>query len=180
MQLVFSQVDVSERNDRVWTILAPTKDSKSSFGKSYINIADFDTFLSMNGKHESQVVQNAIEHGQFRSVNKIRKPDVCTVELAKGGSIQDIQLVLDNLKKYKDGTDLLIIYTPFGALVDMNLVGLDYSFRRGESTNILVAKLTFQEVQSAGLSIEYTTEFVKNPEDTNTATVGKKEKKEVQ
>lgn len=179
-KIIFNQVNVSDKIEYNWTILAEKKSKESTFGKQIIDIADFDTFLSMNGKHESQVVQNAIEKGKFRSVNKIRKPDVCVVELAKGGDVQDIQLVLDNLKKYKDSTDLLTILTPFGVLYDMNLIGLDYSFRCGVSTNMLVAKLTLQEVQSSDLILEYTTESVKSPDDSNTVNAGQKQKKEAE
>lgn len=172
-QIVYENVDIIDLKDERWTILARIELAEDS----YIKIADFDTFLSMNGKHESQVVQNAIEQGQFRSVNKIRKPDTCLIELAKGGNVQDIELVLSNLKKYKDSTDLLTVRTPFGIMEDMNLIGLDYIFRQGESAYMLVVKLTLQEIQSGDLGLEYTTAVVKDPQNTNTQKTGEKQPK---
>lgn len=188
-QIVYNEVDTLDAEGYMWSILAESKQVKtgSTFTNNpefeevptFVKIADFDTFLSFNGKHESQVVQNAIEQGQFRSVNKIRKPNTCTVELGKGGDVQDIQLVLDNLKKYKDSTDLLVVYTPFGILENMNLISLDYSFKYGSFVNMLIVKLTLQEIQTGGLALEFTTAMVKNPQDTNTKDVGEKAKKEV-
>lgn len=190
-QIVYNEVDTLDAEGYMWSILAESKKTQIKTGSTFTNnpefeevptlvkIADFDTFLSFNGKHESQVVQNAIEQGQFRSVNKIRKPNTCTVELGKGGNVQDIQLVLDNLKKYKDSTDLLVVYTPFGILENMNLISLDYSFKYGSFVNMLIVKLTLQEIQTGGLALEFTTAMVKNPQDTNTKDVGEKAKKEV-
>ena len=171
VQLVFSEVDIKRTQSPLWSVF-----EKNTKGK-YIKIADFDTFISMNGKHESQIVQNAVEQGQFRSVNKIRKPNTCTIELAKGGDSQDIQLVLDSLKKYKESTALLVVYTPFGNLENMNLINLDYSFRKGDNASMLVAKLTLQEVQSVGQVLQYTSVTVQAPENENTQNVGEKSPK---
>lgn len=109
-------------------------------------IASFDSCLSVNGVHDSQIVQNAIEQGAFRSVNKVRKPNIITVELGKGGYKTLIEGVLDRLKKYKGSTQICRVKTPFGILTNLNLVKLDYSFTRENGANLLVAKLTFQEV----------------------------------
>lgn len=183
-QIIYNEVDTLNAESSMWSILAEKGvKTGSTFTDNpefeLVKIADFDTFLSFNGRHESQVVQNAIEQGQFRSVNKIRKPNTCTVELGKGGSVQDVQLVLDNLKKYKDSTDLLVVYTPFGVLENMNLISLDYAFRYGDFVNMLVVKLTLQEIQTGGLVLEYTTATVKNPSNTNTQNVGEVSPQEV-
>ena len=154
-------------NDGIWTVEVKNNED-------WIKIADFDSFMSFNGKHESQVVQNAIEQGHFRSVNKIRKPNTCTVELGKGGLQQDIQLVLDSLIKLKESTDLLRIRTPFGLMTEMNLIGLDYSFSQNMNSNMLVAKLTLQEIQTIGKVEEYNQQQVKNAENTNTQNSGQK------
>lgn len=172
MQIVYNEVEEVEAIAGEWSIYAEGKNGQD------VKIADFDTFLSLNGKHESQVVQNAIEQGQFRSVNKIRKPDVFVVELAKGGSPQDIQLVLDNLIKYKEGTDLMTLTTPFGVWDKLNLTNIDYLFKQGENAYLLIARLTLQEIQSVGAVKEYTTGMVKYPSDSDTESVGEKVAKE--
>ena len=67
-----------------------------------MDIAEFDSFISLNGNHSSQVVKNAIEGGAFRSVNKIKDPDKVVIELAKGGYRSAIEEVLTNLRKYQN------------------------------------------------------------------------------
>jgi len=110
------------------------------------DIADFDSFISMNGSHNSQVVKNAIENGSFRSVNKIKDPNKIIVELAKGGYKTGVEEVLANLKKYQNTTAFCTVVTPFGPIKNLNLVGLDYNFTVDSGSNLLVAKLTFQEI----------------------------------
>ena len=115
-------------------------------GGDYESIAEFDSFISFNGSHESQVVRNAVENGSFRSVNKIRNPDTIIVELAKGGYRSGIEAVLNSLKKYQGSTTLCRVLTPFGTISNLNLVKLEYSYTRDNGSNLLVAKLHFQEI----------------------------------
>ena len=175
--------DFSVAHNNLWTIeylkeksgVRGTIDNNAEFVfDDWVKIADFDSFISLNGKHESQIVQNAIEQGQFRSANKIRKPNVFVVELAKGGLAENIQLVLDNLIAYKESTQLLRVRTPFGMIENVNLIGLEYSFKRGDCASMLVAKLHLQEVQSGKATMEYSIEKTKNPENTNTVDAGTK------
>ena len=177
-----------EAHNNVWTVEVFEGGMKKSVKKTttgivprleeswasdrWVKIADFDTFISFNGKHESQIVQNAIEQGQFRSVNKIKKPTVCTVELAKGGMGENIQTMLDNLIRYKEGLNIIRVRTPFGTIENVNLIGLDYSFRQGDCASMLVAKLQLQEVQSGKATLEYSIGKIKNPENTNTQDTG--------
>lgn len=115
-------------------------------GSDYESIAEFDSFISFNGTHESQVVKNAVENGSFRSVNKIRNPDTIIVELAKGGYRSGIEAVLNSLKKYQGSTALCRVLTPFGTINNLNLVKLEYSYTRDNGSNLLIAKLHFQEI----------------------------------
>jgi len=135
--------------------------------ESYVSIGEFDTFISFNGSRDSQVVQNAVEQGSFRSVNKIRKPNTCIVELGKGGTKSDVQVLLDLLKKYQGTTFNFRIATPFGYMENLNLVKLEYDYSRGNGSHLLVAKLHFQEIMY-GYGEAYTIKQVNSPDKTNT------------
>ena len=65
--------------------------------EEWVDIADFDSFISMNGVHDSQIVENAVEKGSFRSANKIIQPSTFVVELAKGGWKAGIENTRNNL-----------------------------------------------------------------------------------
>lgn len=138
----------------------------------YEKIARFDSFISFNGSRSEQIVQNAIENGSFRSVNKIQKPNTCVIELAKGGERSDIEACLEALKKVNESLLLCLIVTPFGVMDNMNMIKLDYSYTRDNGANLLVAKMTFQEVRSGSVKGGYTKVKVKNPSDTNTQSSG--------
>ena len=81
---------------------------------------------------------------------------------------------MSNLIKYKESTDLLRVVTPFGMMEDVNLIGLEYSFRQGDCASMLVAKLQLQEVQKGKETMEYTIENTKNPENTDIQNTGEK------
>lgn len=142
---------------------------------NYNTIADFDSFISFNGSHESQIVQNAVEQGSFRSVNKIKKPNTCIVELAKGGSQYNIENVLNNLIKYQSSTDIFRIITPYGDLDNLNFIKLEYDYKRESNCGLLIAKLTFQEVITGSVKEDmYSLMKVNNPSKTNTTNTGNK------
>lgn len=140
----------------------------------YETIARFDSFISFNGSREEQIMQNAIESGSFRSVNKIRKPNKCTVELAKGGYRSDIEACLSNLKKVNDSLLLCRIVTPFGIMDNMNMIKLDYSYTRDNGANLLVAKMTFQEVIGGIAKEGFKDIDVKDPSDSKKESTGSK------
>lgn len=137
----------------------------------YETIGEFDTFLSFNGVHDSQLVQNAIEGGSFRSVNKIRKPTTCVVELGRGGTESEIELTLGLLQKYQGSTATMRVVTPYGYINNLNLAKLEYQYRVGDGANMLIARLHFQEIMY-GRSAKYTTKKVSTPDKTDTNIVG--------
>lgn len=140
--------------------------------EKYETIARFDSFISFNGTRESQIVQNAIENGSFRSVNKIQKPNTCTIELAKGGYRSEVEACLSNLKKVNGSLLICRIVTPFGTMENMNMIKLDYSYTRENGANLLVAKMTFQEVRQGTVKESFQDIQVKSPSDAKKASTG--------
>ena len=138
----------------------------------YEMIARFDSFISFNGNRKSRIVQNAIEKGSFRSVNKIQEPNTCTVELAKGGYRSEIEACLEALTKVNGSLLLCRIVTPFGVMDNMNMIKLDYSYTRDNGANLLVAKMTFQEVRFGSVKESYVKSVMKNPADTKKENTG--------
>lgn len=141
---------------------------------SYTSICDFDSFISFNGSHDTQVVQNAVENGSFRSVNKIKKPNTCVIELAKGGYRSDIENVLSNLKAYQGSIKTFRVMTPFGNMDNLNLIKLEYQYTRDNGSNLLIAKLTFQEIIYGSVTGKYENIKVNTPDKTNTENTGNK------
>lgn len=138
--------------------------SESSEG--YVKIADFDSFISINGVSDSQVVENAIEQGSFRSVNKIIKPKQFTIELARGGGFKflenGIKNMLYNLEQYQGSTVLCRVITPYGVITNLNLTKLEYTFNRDIGSCLLLARMTFQEIRGKAKRQIIRVEKIKN------------------
>lgn len=179
VQVLKSQKIQPQSDDILWQIKSQVKNAFNNlqnqimdyFGikrdESYESIGEFDTFISFNGSRDSQVVQNAVENGSFRSVNKIRKPNTCVVELGKGGTKSEVQILLNLLKQYQGSLYNFRIATPFGYMENLNLVKLEYQYARGNGANLLVAKLHFQEIMY-GYGEAFTIKQVNSPDKTNT------------
>ena len=141
----------------------------------YVTIAEFDSFISFNGVQDAQIVQNAVEQGSFRSVNKVKKPTQVIIELAKGGYRNGIEAVLSKLQEYQGTTKEFRVMTPFGNIENLNLIKLEYSYTRDNGANLLVAKLTFQEIRYGVAGLEkLTIENASTPDKVDVMSVGKK------
>lgn len=143
--------------------------------ENYQTIAEFDSFISFQGSHDSQIVKNAIEQGSFRSVNKIKSPNLVIVELAKGGYRSGIEEVLSKLRQFEGSTKLCRVITPFGILKNLNITKLEYSYTQDGGSNLLIAKLTMQEIIGGSVKqAKYSLGTVSTPDKTNTTDTGQK------
>ena len=152
--------------------------------EEWVDIADFDSFISMNGVHDSQIVENAVEKGSFRSTNKIIQPSTFVVELAKGGWKAGIENTRNNLLKYqgalngKDGkvnsTIKCRIVTPFGVINELNLKKIDYHFSQESGAYLLIARLEFREIKSYEKVLTNDKSMVKSASLSNTVSGGLK------
>ena len=152
--------------------------------EEWIDIADFDSFISMNGVHDSQLVENAVEEGSFRSANKILQPATFTIELAKGGWKSGIDNTRKNLLRYQGSlktkdeniksTIKCRVVTPFGIIEDLNLKKIDYGFSQENGAYLLVARLEFKEIKSYEILMTKDKSTVKSASNTNTVNGGQK------
>ncbi|MBO7696957.1 MAG: hypothetical protein J6T10_30370 [Methanobrevibacter sp.] len=62
-------------------------------------ILDFTSFIEMNEVEDTSITSSPVEGGSFRSVNKVRKPKIIKVTLAKAGLGYGIQDSLAEVKK---------------------------------------------------------------------------------
>ena len=190
---VLQEQDKSNKNISAYTNLRKAISDIKSVAKrvsvlnesseGYVKIADFDSFISMNGVSDSQIVENAIEQGSFRSVNKIIRPKQFTIELARGGGFKflenGIKNMLYNLEQYQGSTVLCRVITPYGVIDKLNLVKLEYSFSRDTGSCLLLARMTFREVMGKAKRQKIRVEKVKNASLADTVNTGSKSAKEI-
>lgn len=126
-------------------------DSEAS---DYETIASFDSFIECSAVKDSQIVSQAIERGSFRSVNKIVKPMIVKVKLAKGGFYKGIETCLDALKEIQESTKLCRIVTPFGIAKNLNIGKLTYSYKRETGAHLLIAELDLFEIKEEQIEVK--------------------------
>ena len=159
----------------VWTIAG-------SGGASAIN---FDVFLDIEFKGESQVASEPVEKGSFASYNKQNSPNEISVTLAMTGHYFLQQNALATLDKMSKGTELVSLVTPSAEYKDLNISA--YNYRRSEQggAGMLIVDLRLTEIKQVessarteatdkGTSISET----KNKSNASTQNVGKTQPKE--
>lgn len=148
-------------------------------------LLEFDTFFSIDAMSDAQVTQAPVENGSFASYNKQIAPTRSTVVLGYTGSSLVRSAIIKKCEALIAGTDLVSIVTPDRTLLDMSLVGMDYSYRAEHGMDRLVVALVFEEVRqvaaeytttsatTGGSSASLSTAQVKNAADASTRDVGK-------
>lgn len=206
-----------------WTstagLLAFADFASSAFDDGW-NVIDFDSFIDMQEVIDTSITQNPVEGGSFRSVNKVRKPRIIKVTLAKGGigyGIEDtLKSVRDLVPKARYGAktvkkDLMTtmyntvfsilsgdtkgtaenvgklmdatkengipmefrILTPFDMITNLNLVKMDYTFKKDNGRNMLIMYLTFQEMLEVDSNTVSTNQKIKTPTSAINENIGR-------
>ena len=144
----------------------------------YRTIADFDSLIECSIQKDSQVTSKPVEQGSFRSVNKVIKPTIAKVVLAKGGFYKGIENCLDALNKLQDSTVKCRLITPFGITKNINLYKFSYQYKRDTGSYLLLANLELIEIRE-GVVKQKGVDLVKNPVDSDMVKGGVKSLKSV-
>lgn len=212
-----------ESISRHWTstadLIAFADFASSAFDDGW-KVIDFDSFIDIQEVVDTNVTQNPVEGGSFRSVNKVRKPRVIKVTLAKGGigfgvedtlkSVRDLvpkarygnktvkkssQATLYNTaigvlngdtKGMSESAGKLLdaskeegipmefrILTPFDMITNLNLIKMDYTFKKDNGRNMLIMYLTFQEVLEVDSSTISINKKIKTPTSAINENIGR-------
>lgn len=176
---------------------------------------DFDSFIDLQEIQDTNITQNPIEKGSFRSANKVKKPKQVRVTLAKAGigygvedSLAEIKSLV-TLARYggdsvgkrsssallEKATSALVgivksalklsespvkqtnfpmefrIVTPFDMITSLNLIKVDYTFKKDSGRNMLLVYLTFQEILENETGVKSLK--VSNPTDSEPTVIGR-------
>lgn len=176
---------------------------------------DFDAFIDLQEIQDTNITQNPVERGSFRSANKVRKPKSIKVTLAKAGvgygvedSLSEIKTLV-SLARYggekvertglndlvEKAADAIIggiksvlgasesptpkpnfpmefrVLTPFDMITNLNLIKIDYTFKKDSGRNMLLVYLTFQEILENDTGVKSLK--VANPTDSDNTVIGR-------
>lgn len=140
--------------------------------KTNLEIARITSFLSVGYKGESKVTNKPLERGSFFSANKVVSPFVIPISFTITGSDDRLRSILDDLKKYETGTELINITTPFYTYLDGNIESLNWFLREGGATGMLEIELSIIEIRQ--VTARYTSARVDAPRPKPPASVKNK------
>lgn len=153
------------------------------FGKTWGIVNEFgipillaDTVSSINYDAGSSISKYPTEQGKFASYNKVDMPSMSTVQMCKGGhSALERGLFLTQLEAYKKSTLSFHIITPEYVYLNYQIIGINHARSAQDGATMITVNIDLEEVLEA--KVEYSTEEVTEPSDSNTVDGGAKESK---
>lgn len=137
-------------------------------------LVTFTTFLEMDFKGESKVVEQPTEQGGFVSYNKVQNPSETFVTLGIQGTDTTLGDALTTLEKAQKETTLLSVVTPSKVISSVTLAGINYSRKREDGWGVLYVELHLKEVrQVAAQYAAIPRRQAKNPSDASKQDRGK-------
>ncbi len=151
------------------------------FGKTWGIVNQFgipivlaDTVVSMNYDAGSSISKYPTEQGRFSSYNKVNNPSMSTVQMAKGsGGVIERGGFLAQLEALLKSTVSFHIITPEYVYMNYQIVGINHSRSAQDGATMITVNLDLEEVLEA--KVDYSTEEVKAPSDSNTVDGGAKQ-----
>ena len=107
----------------------------------------FTSFLSMELRNESLLVDGPVEEGSFATYNKIETPLEVDVSLGIQGDDAALQKALDALNTLQAGLELISLITPDAEYTDLNLFGFSFRRRREDGLGALWVDLSLKSVK---------------------------------
>ena len=106
-----------------------------------------DSIVSMDYKREYKISDAPQELGAFQSYNKVQKPAVIHLRMAKGGSEVDRGSFLNWVDEQAKGTELYAIRTPECYYLGYNIQSYDYRKSSTDGAGIAIVDVEFIEVR---------------------------------
>ncbi len=130
-----------------------------------------DSFLGIEVMPTSEVCDYPVEKGSFASFNKVTRPIVIELRIAKGGSTSSRSAFLTSLQNAKDGTGVFTIVTPEGTYPNMSLNAYPYRKTETEGAGMIVANCRFAEIRQS-LPANYQSLVPPNAQTSSTTSTG--------
>lgn len=149
----------------IWTIL----DEQS------LPVLSFTSFISLDSDNASKITNYTSEKGAFSSYNKIVAPDELAVTLAIQGSSADIQNAISILDTLRKEPQKVSIVSPYKEYKWFSLENYSYSFNQSDGLGLLIASMSFKQINEVEAVYTKTIKYPKNPSAASKIDTGKKQ-----
>ncbi len=117
------------------------------FDESGESIAEYDSFVSVSYRDDSNVSDYPIENGGFAAYNKVDQPFSVRVTLTCGGDVDRRNAFTEALKRARRSLDLFTVLCEDGEFEKCNLIAVDWERRQEQGAHRIVAMCEFQEIR---------------------------------
>jgi hypothetical protein len=122
-----------------------------------------DSFIGIEYKQGSKLLDYPVEDGGFATYNKVQGPFDACITMAKGGSMDDRQKFIKTVAALCADLELYTITTPDASYLSVNLERYDYRQEQQSGSHIMIVTLYFREIRVIADSTTH------SPEDVETA-----------
>ena len=149
------------------------------FDKNMQEVANWDSVIKVDYRHEMKIADFPIERGAFASYNKVQVPFDIRISFAIGSGTMQRTEFLAQLERAVASLDMYVVVTPEAIYPQANLTHMEYSRESRRGLNLLVVDVWVQEVRiSAGATFTDNTSG-KSPTSDASTNVGSVQPKEV-
>ncbi len=118
------------------------------------NIMDRTAFLGFQYVEDAGVPEKAVEEGGFFSANKWQMPYTIAVQLAKGGTADELSEFLAELRRLVNSLELVELVIPAGVFTSANIYGLSLDWNNDEhGARLCVPTLMMKEIRPPGYTL---------------------------
>lgn len=110
-----------------------------------------ETFLGIDYKNGSRLMDYPLEKGAFETYNKVQNPFEASISMATGGTLADREKLLSDVESLIASLDLYTIITPEVTYQNVNMERYDYRRENHNGTHMIVVNLHFREIRVTAL-----------------------------
>lgn len=110
-----------------------------------------ETFLGIDYKNGSRLMDYPLEQGAFETYNKVANPFDAAISMAMGGTRDEREKFLSAVDVLVKSLDLFTIVTPEVTYQSVNLERYDYKRENRNGNHMIIVNLYFREVRVTAL-----------------------------
>lgn len=139
--------NLSHLSNLVNQLLGGVDEKWGVFDEDGNDLINADSFVSIEYRNGSRLLDYPVEDGSFESYNKVANPFDAAVTFAKGGTQDERQAFLTAIDALNDSLDLVSVVTPEVSYDSVNLERYDYRRVRENGSHLLLVTLYFREIR---------------------------------
>lgn len=132
----------------------PANETWGVFNEDGEDVLAPDSFLGIDYKNGSRLMDYPLEQGAFETYNKVANPFDASIGMVKGGTLEERMSFLYRVEALCKTLDLYTITTPEFSYVGVNLERFDYRREQRNGSHVIIVNLYFREVRVTAESID--------------------------